>query len=315
MNVLKPKRLRKSDVIGIVAPASPVFPEDQLESAATYIESLGYRIKFGKAVRKVYGYLAGTDRERAADLNNMFADKQVSAIFCLRGGYGSPRLLSLIDYDTVARNPKIFVGFSDITALSCALLAKCRLLTFSGPMLASDMTHPDDFAQEHFWRLITSATVVGELPNHDSHYATPLRAGITTGRLIAANLSLLTVLFGTPYLPNLRKSILVVEDVGEEPYRVDRMLSQVEHSGVMRALNGFVIGQLTDCEPEDEKPSLSMEQVITDYVNKLPKPVPAFANFSFGHVKPKLTLPFGAKAKLSVTRRQCKLEIIERVVV
>ncbi|RFM23756.1 MAG: LD-carboxypeptidase [Candidatus Thermochlorobacter aerophilum] len=314
MSVLKPKRLRKGDTIGIVAPASPVFPEDHLERAATYIESLGYRIKFGKAVRKVYGYLAGTDRERAADLNRMFADKQVSAIFCLRGGYGSPRLLSLIDYDTVARNPKIFVGFSDITALSCALLAKCRLLTFSGPMLASDMTYPDDFAQEHFWRLITSATVVGELPHHHTYPPIALQAGTKTGRLIAANLSLLTVLFGTPYLPNLKKNILAIEDVGEEPYRVDRMLSQIEHSGILKTLNGLVIGQFTDCEPEDDKPSLSMEQVIADYIKKLPKLTPAFANLPYGHIKPKLTLPFGARARLSVSRHQCKLEIIERVV-
>lgn len=314
MTVLKPKRLRKGDVIGIVAPASPVFPEDKLERAAEYIESLGYRIKFGKAVRKVHGYLAGTDKERAQDLNDMFADRYVSAIFCLRGGYGSPRILSLLDYAAITRNPKIFVGFSDITALSCALFAKCRLLTFSGPMLASDMTHPDDFAQEHFWRMLTSATVVGELPNHHSHQAIALQAGAKTGRLIAANLSLLTALIGTPYLPNLKKNILVIEDVGEEPYRIDRMLSQVANSGALRALSGFVVGQLTDFEPEDDKPSLSMEQVISDYVKKLPKFAPAFANFSFGHIKPKLTLPFGARAKLSVTRRQCKLEVTERVV-
>ncbi|PIO49034.1 MAG: LD-carboxypeptidase [[Chlorobium] sp. 445] len=314
MTVLKPRRLRKGDVIGIVAPASPVFPEDKLERAAEYIESLGYRIKFGKAVRKVYGYLAGTDKERAQDLNEMFADRYVSAIFCLRGGYGSPRILPLLDYAMIARNPKIFVGFSDITALCSALFAKCKLITFLGPMLVSDMTQPDDFAQEHFWQMITSASVVGELPNHASHHATALQVGEKTGRLSAANLSLLTTLIGTPYLPSLKKSILVIEDIGEEPYRVDRMLSQVANSGVMQALHGFVVGQFTDSEPEDDKPSLSMKQVIADYVKKLPKLVPAFANFSFGHIKSKLTLPFGARAKLSVTRRHCKLEITERVV-
>ncbi|MCS7014293.1 MAG: LD-carboxypeptidase [Chloroherpetonaceae bacterium] len=315
MKILKPKRLRQGDVIGIVAPASPVYPEDKLERAATYIESLGYRVKFGKAVRKVYGYLAGTDQERARDLNEMFADKQVSAIFCLRGGYGSPRLLSLLDYYTIARNPKIFVGFSDITALSCALFAKCGLISFSGPMLASDMTHPDDFAQEHLWRMLTSASVYGALPNHSSHCRVALKAGEHRGRLISANLSLFTTLIGTPYLPKMQRRILVIEDVGEEPYRIDRMLSQVEHSQILSRLGGLVIGQITDFEPEDDKPTLSMEEVIAGYVKKLPRQAPAFANLSFGHIKHKLTLPFGAKAMLHVSKKSCSLEIVEKVVV
>ncbi|MFN3345120.1 MAG: LD-carboxypeptidase, partial [Chloroherpetonaceae bacterium] len=121
--ILKPKRLQEGDTIGIVAPASPIFPEDKLEKAKAYLQSLGYTVKLGKHVKKMHGYLAGLDHERADDINRMFADKSVKAIFCLRGGYGSPRLLRLVDYNTIRRNPKIFVGFSDITALCCAIFA------------------------------------------------------------------------------------------------------------------------------------------------------------------------------------------------
>jgi len=312
--LLKPKRLRKGDVIGIVAPASPVFPEDKLDRAAQYLESLGYRVRFGKAVRKVHGYLAGSDKERARDINEMFANPKVNAIFCLRGGYGSSRLLHLIDYALVQKHPKIFVGFSDVTALSLAIFAKTGLITFSGPMLASDMTQPHPFAQEVLWQMLTSPRVFGELPNHLDHHRVGLRNGSSMGRLFGGNLSLLTILIGTEFFPNLKKSLLFFEDIGEEPYRIDRMLSQLKHADILAHLSGLIIGQLTDCDSDDEKPSLSMEDVLLHYLSFLPKPAPAFANLSYGHIPQKLTLPIGAKCRLHVSRKQSIIEIAETVV-
>src|SRR6185369_6301204 len=136
MRALKPERLRKGDLIGFISPASAPLSSDKIENAVRYIEGLGYRVKLGANLGKVDGYLGGTDQERASDVNAMFADSEVRAVFAVRGGYGTPRLLPLIDYEAVKANPKIFVGFSDITALQLALLQKTRLVTFSGPMPA-----------------------------------------------------------------------------------------------------------------------------------------------------------------------------------
>ncbi|MBC8042362.1 MAG: LD-carboxypeptidase [Rhizobacter sp.] len=313
MNVIKPKRLRQGDVIGVVTPASPVQSEDQLEKAAKYLEGLGYRVKFGEHVYKSWGYLAGSDDERAGDLNKMFADKHVQAVFCIRGGYGTPRLLRLVDYKQIARHPKIFVGFSDITALSCAIFAKTGLMTFSGPMLAYDMSQPDDYSQENLWRMLTSRTKPGDLRNHASHPPKVIQAGERTGRLIGGNLSLMTSLIGTAFLPVMKRAIFFTEEVSEEPYRIDRMLSQVENAGILQSLAGFVSGQFADCDADDDRPTLSLENILSDYASVLPKGAPAFSNLTYGHVKHKLTLPLGARARL-VAGRKCKLEVLETVV-
>jgi muramoyltetrapeptide carboxypeptidase len=314
LKTIKPPKLKRGDLIGIVAPASPVFPEDKLEQAAHFLEHIGYRVTFGKYVRHHYGYLAGDDVQRASDINSMFANKKVNAIFCLRGGYGTPRILNRIDYKLIQKNPKILVGFSDITALSCAITAMTGLITFSGPMLVSDMIHPSPFAQENLWRMLTSRYVFGEFYNHSDHYRIALKNGIAQGKLVGGNLSLLTALIGTPFLPDLKKSILFMEDIGEEPYRVDRMLSHFENAYHLQTIAGLAVAQFTDCEDEGDKPSLSIEEVITDYVTTLPKSAPVLANLSYGHIKHKLTLPIGAKAKLSVIKKQAKFELIETVV-
>ncbi|MCS6988614.1 MAG: LD-carboxypeptidase [Chloroherpetonaceae bacterium] len=313
--ILKPKRLREGDVIGVVAPASPIYPEDRLDKAKAYLQSLGYKVKFGKHVRKTHGYLAGLDQERANDINEMFADDSVKAIFCLRGGYGSPRLLRLIDYALIRRKPKIFVGFSDITALCCAIFAKTGLVTFSGPMLVSDMVSPDEYSQYHLWRMLTKPRVYGRFINHETHRLVGIRSGEAKGRLIGGNLSLLSALVGTPFLPNMRKALLFIEEIGEEPYRIDRMFSQLDNAGILEKLSGLVIGQMTDCiEDDDDKPSLTLEEVIEDYLCVFPKSAPACANLSYGHVKHKLTIPIGAKAKLSVKNGRARLEVLETVV-
>jgi muramoyltetrapeptide carboxypeptidase len=298
MKTLNPPRLRKGDVIGIVSPASTPSAQEKVDKGVCYLEGLGYRVKIGRNVMAQYGYLAGTDKERAADLNDMLRDPAVKAVFALRGGYGTPRILDLIDYRAARRDPKILVGYSDITGLQLALLRKAGLVTFSGPMVAVEMwNNIDPFTEEHFWRIITSASRVGGLRNPDDE---PLRAynkGRASGILVGGNFSLLASLMGTPYLPNLRKTILVLEDVDEAPHRIDRMFAQLRHAGVLKNIAGLVLGKFTDCVPSDpSKPHLTIEQVLQEAVAAVGCPV--LTNLQYGHIAKKLTIPFGVRATL-----------------
>jgi muramoyltetrapeptide carboxypeptidase len=298
MKTLKPPRLRKGDVIGIVSPASTPSAQEKVDKGVRYLEGLGYRVKIGRHVMAQYGYLAGTDKERATDLNDMLRDPAVRAVFALRGGYGTPRILDLVDYRAARRDPKILVGYSDITGLQLALLRKAGLVTFSGPMVAVEMwDNIDPFTEENFWRVITSASRVGGLQNPDDE---PLRAhnkGRASGILVGGNFSLLASLMGTPYLPNLRKTILVLEDVDEAPHRIDRMFAQLRHAGVLKNIAGLVLGKFTDCVPGDpSKPHLTIEQVLQEAVAAVGCPV--LTNLQYGHIAKKLTIPFGVRATL-----------------
>ena len=237
MTIIKPPRLHKGGVIGLVAPASTPSSEEHIEKGATYLEQLGYRVKFGKHIRNTNGYLAGTDEERAADFNTMVRDKDVKAIFAIRGGYGTPRILRMIDYRSLRQNPKIIAGYSDITALQLAIFRKTGLVTFSGPMTGSDMWKDfDPYTEEHFWQLLTSTKKIGLLKNSIDEPLKILKIGKARGRLLGGNLSLLACLMGTPFLPNMRGSILFLEDVEEAPYRVDRMLAQLLNAGILPEL-------------------------------------------------------------------------------
>ena len=252
MTIIKPPRLRKGSTIGLVAPASTPSSEEHIEKGAAYLERLGYRIKFGKHVHNRHGYLAGTDEERAADFNDMVRDKDIKAIFAIRGGYGTPRILQMIDYHSLKQNPKILVGYSDITALQLAIFRKIGLVTFSGPMTGTDMWKDfDPYTEEHFWRLITSIKKIGVLKNPIDEPLKTLKTGKVYGQLLGGNLSLIACLMGTPFLPKLFDSILFLEDVEEAPHRVDRMLAQLLNAGVLRRLAGLVFGKFTDCNPSN----------------------------------------------------------------
>jgi len=266
----------------------------------------------GANALKKHGYLAGTDEERAADLHAMFRDRRVRAIICARGGYGTPRLLRMLDYRMIRRNPKILVGFSDITALQLAFWAKCALVTFHAPMLATDMAEPmDSFTEEMFWLLVTSNQKAGSLTFPEPMQAKILRPGSFTGHLLGGNLSILVSLLGTPYQPALDRSALFLEEVGEEPYRVDRMLTQLQNALVLARCRGIMIGQCTDCVPRDpSRPSLSLDEVLKEFALAFKKPV--ISNLPFGHVKQKMTLPMGVKVRVDAERRS--MELLEAAV-
>jgi muramoyltetrapeptide carboxypeptidase len=310
MKILKPPALKKGDVIGIVSPASSPDDFTRIEQGVKYLESLGYRVKLGKHIFKRYGYLSSTDDERADDLNEMFADEKVKAIICVRGGYGTPRLLDKVDYNLIKKKPKIFVGYSDITALQLAIFKKTGLVTFSGPMLAVDIySNFDGFAEDFFWRILTSREKKIEIKNPNGVELNTLKSGKATGTLLGGNLSLIASIMGTKYQPSFNGSVLVIEDIGEEPYRIDRYLSQLKNSGVLYKINACILGQFTDCAPKEPEKSLTLEQIFNDYLGNLK--IPVISNLSYGHIPQKLTLPLGARVRVDAKRQ--KITIIESV--
>jgi muramoyltetrapeptide carboxypeptidase len=309
---LKPKRLQKGDLIGIISPASTIADPTRIQKGVAYLEGLGYRTVVGEHVLNTYGYLAGTDEQRVADLHAMFRNPEVKAIMCIRGGYGTPRLLSLVNYRLITRNPKIFVGYSDVTSLQLALWKKCSLVTFQGPMVGVDMPEPlDAFTEGLFWRLLTSPKKVGPVLEPDEPVQT-LCAGKGSGLLMGGNLAHLVASTGTPYLPSFKGTLLFIEDIGEEPYRVDRMMMQLRHAGILRQSAGIVCGKFTDCAPKDPaKPSLTLDDIFREQAEAHQRPF--MTNVPFGHEAKKVTMPIGIRARMDAAPHT--LEFIEGAVV
>ncbi len=312
MKILKPKKLSKGDLIGIITPAST--PEDltKVNKGVLYLEKLGYKVEVGKNVGKQRGYLAGTDEERLEDIHYMFGKKAVKAIMCARGGYGTGRILDKIDYSLIKKNPKIFVGYSDITALQMAFFKKAGLVTFAGPMLAVDFWSEEvsKFTEEQFWRMVTSDKKFGKLANPDDERFFVLNKGNASGKIFGGNLALITSILGTEYMPSLEDSMLLLEDIDEPPYRVDRMLNQLRLANCFEQTNAVILGRFVDCYEADNKKSLTLNEVISDYLSGIKKPV--IYNFKHGHIKDNITVPFGIECKLNTTKEI--LEIIESAV-
>lgn len=302
MPIQKPKKLNKKDVIGLISPASSPEELTRVEAGVKYLESMGYRVKVGANVGKNHGYLAGTDQERVDDLHAMFKDKNIKAIFTLRGGYGAFRLLDKIDYRLIRNNPKIFVGYSEITSLQMAFLEKAGLITFAGPMVTVDLYNEvSPYTEENFWATITSNKKLGKLQYPEDQKLPYLQKGMAAGRLIGGNLAVFAALLGTAYFPNLTGKILMLEDVGELPYRVDRMFNQLRLSGTLKKVKGIILGRFVDCYEHDlEKRTLTLGEVISDYVSTLK--VPSIYTFPHGHIKDFVTIPFGLRVNMNATK-------------
>ena len=303
MRIIKPKKLNPGDTIGIISPASSPDELDRIEKGVKYLERLNYRVLVGKNVGKVRGYLAGEDSERLSDFNDMFKNKDVKAIFCVRGGYGSGRLLDKIHFDIIKKNPKILVGYSDITALQMAIYQKTGLVTFAGLMVAVDFYHDEvnPFAEEVFWRTITSNKKIGKLKNPGDEKFYIVSKGRGEGRILGGNLALLCSLMGTQFMPSLKDSILLLEDVGEAPYRVDRLLNQLKLAKVFTQANGVVLGRFVDCyDAEPGKESLTLNDVICDYFDDLK--IPVMYNLKHGHISENITIPLGVRCKINAGR-------------
>lgn len=297
-SLIKPRHLSPNATIGIVSPASPQRESARLTRGIKYLESLGYRVKLGRNALKSYGgYLAGTDQERVADIHEMFSDPSINAIFCARGGYGSSRLLSLIDFQLIKKNPKIFVGFSDVTALQLAILKKTGLVTFTGALPSVDMADNfDKYSEEWFWRALTSAKPLGDI-NQERNLLV-VKPGYASGTLIAGNLSVLVSLIGTPYMPLAASSVLAIEDVDEHTYRIDRMLTQLLNAGFIGEISALLTGSWSQVNTQRvTTPDRDVNEVIREIGEFVKGPV--LSNLMYGHEPQKLTLPVGILIKVS----------------
>jgi muramoyltetrapeptide carboxypeptidase len=309
--LVKPRALKPGDTVGLIAPASYTFDLWSLDDAAARVEALGLKPKFGKHVRGRRGFLSGTDDERLEDLHAMFSDPGVSAVFALQGGYGTPRLLDRIDYGLIRRNPRILLGYSDITGLHLAIGRKSGLVTFHGPNMIGSLPPR---TVELLKKALFVAEPIGELTNPDEpdplNVEFPLRTvtpGIARGRIVGGNLTLVCATMGTPYEIETKDRIVFLEDTGEAPYRVDRMLVQLRLAGKLQEAAGIVFGTCTDCGPGKSsfELSLSLSEVLMEQLGTLR--VPVLAGLVFGHTKEKSVLPMGVEAELDATNRRVRI--------
>lgn len=308
---MKPRPLCKGDTIAVIAPSSAPLDPLKLSSGVAHLEKSGYDVRLGRTVYTPYGYLAGTDEERLGELNNFLANPDIRALFCVRGGYGSLRLLPDIDYQSAMRYPKLLVGYSDITALQCALYKHAGWPSLSGPMVAVEWGEIDHVSEQQFWSLARGNTPLSLLGPHGE----PLRAlhpGDASGPLIGGNLTMLTRLVGTDYLPDLQGAIIFLEEVGEAPYRLDGLLAQLKLSGVLNRLGGIVCGAITEWGPQNDRPTFSPMEVLEYYFRELD--IPIATHLVYGHIAPKTTIPIGVKARLVVTDDKATLSLLEPVV-
>ncbi|TWT78423.1 putative murein peptide carboxypeptidase [Posidoniimonas polymericola] len=299
----RPRALRPGDTIMLVAPAGELNKK-RVMLAVERLQERGFKVVVPDTLFRQRGYLAGTDEERAEELMRAFRDPEVDAVFPGTGGYGVTRMLPLLDWEEIARHPKIVIGFSDITALHLAIAAKCNLVTFHSPNPQYGLGSDDDltpYSAKYFWRNILASENTGP---QGFRYEQPASVGplkrIAGGRVEATatggNLSLLAATIGTPYEVITDGRILFVEDVREAPYRIDRMLSQLKLAGKLDKLAGVVLGQFRDCDEKDDEGSLSLAQVFDDYFADAPYPV--VSNFAAGHVSQNGTVPFGVPCRL-----------------
>ncbi|MBW7889253.1 MAG: LD-carboxypeptidase [Bacteroidetes bacterium] len=303
-SLLKPKALKPGDTVGLVAPASAIAEREQAAIAKEVLESFGFKVVLGKNVLGHYGYLAGSDEERAADINTMFRRDDVDGVFPWQGGWGSMRLLPYLDFEVIRKNPKVFIGFSDITTLLLAFYKFAGLVVFHGPNVASSF---NSYTFDYYIRSFTKKEPLGmlqqpPLPDGETvdkeNRIITIRGGKAAGALVGGNLSLLVTTLGTPFEINYKNKILFLEDVHEEPYRIDRMLTHLELSGTLSSAAGIVIGKCRDCEPKDAgySGSLTLEELFKTKFEKLG--VPVISGVSFGHIKNHITLPIGVQATL-----------------
>jgi len=306
----KPLPLHPGDVLGIVAPGSAPAEPSALEAGLKTLRSRGYVVACRPLPPTPHGYLAGTDAERIDELNGFLRRPDVKALICVRGGYGALRLLPHLDYEAARAHPKLLIGYSDITALHMALYERAQWAGLAGPMAAVEWPDPDPASEVLFWDLATGATpspLLGPAGERLVSYG----PGEAEGVLLGGNLTLITRLIGTPYLPSLKGAILFLEEVAEPPYRIDGMLAQLRLSGAIEGLGGLILGGFTGAESLPGKPSLSLDDVIRDYFHDAPFPVAT--GLVHGHFPVKNTMPVGVRARLSVASSTAELHILEAV--
>lgn len=296
--MIKPKRLKFGDTIGLVAPSSPIAKE-KMEQGIKKLTDMGFQIVISETAYLSYGYLAGEDELRAAELNHMFHNEDLDGIICLRGGYGAPRILNLLDYEMIKNNPKVFIGYSDITALHTVFNQRSELVTFHGPMVASDISGVfSEFSKESLLNAVFNEEFNPSMAN-ESKEITTINPGVAKGPIIGGNLSLLTSTIGTPYEIDTKGKILLIEEIEEPTFKIDRMITQLILSNKMKDAAGIILGDFNNCFP-DEEGEFTVEELIDNLIKPLNKPT--IANLQAGHCEPVITLPLGVNTKLDATK-------------
>ncbi|MGH8003155.1 MAG: S66 peptidase family protein [Limisphaerales bacterium] len=293
MKLLKPKALFPGATIGVVAPSS--WAKDaRLRRGLGWLENSGFKVKLFLSPKLKYGFLSGPDGVRGRLFNRAFADPAVDAVICARGGYGALRMLDKIDFDLIRKNPKIFVGFSDITAIHLALYKKTGLCSFHGPMAADFGTA---YNRQYLLNVLSSKSPFGKVPFPKEARPKFMRPGKASGPLLGGNLSLIVKLFGTPYQPSFQGAILFLEDIGEYPHRLDGYLAQLRLAGVFEQIAGLILADFKDCErPPRGRFAMPLKRIFQDFFGSALFPVAL--NFPFGHSKNKFSLPLGIRATL-----------------
>ncbi len=299
---VRPRRLQPGDTLALINPSGATYERAPYVLATESLQALGFHVREAPHLRARYGHLAGTDAQRAADVNAMFADPGVHGLLAMTGGSGGNRILPLLDYAAIARNPKFLGGFSDLTAIINAVHAKTGLVTFHCPMASSEW---NGFSVEQ-WRgtvVEAQALVLSNPKEREDHIVprggrtTTLRSGRARGPLVGGNLAVFSSLAGSPYMPVFDGAILFLEEVNEYIYRVDRMLSTLMLCGALQRVAGVVLGAFTRCEPGDGKyGTLTLDEVFDDYFK--PLNVPVYSGASFGHIRRKFTLPVGLEVEM-----------------
>jgi muramoyltetrapeptide carboxypeptidase len=313
-NPLVPVALLRGQTVGIISPSAASADRMEYTFAKEAMEAMGLKVKVGSNFKNRFGHLAGTDEERAADFNAMFADPEVKAIICLRGGSGAARILPLIDYEQVKANPKPLLGYSDITALHCALHSQTGLISFHGPNGSGSWNsfHANQFQQLFFDQKLLSfkneVTKGDDLVAKGNRIQT-LTKGTVEGKILGGNLTVLTALSGTPYYPDFQDSILFIEDVGEDPYRIDRMMSTLKLNGTLGKIKGFVFGQCSDCKPGSGYGAFTVDQIMDQYI--IPLNIPAYIGAMIGHISKQFIIPVGARVRLNAD--QGSITLLEKV--
>lgn len=288
---VKPFRLKPGDTIGIVAPAGP-FDRGKFFKGKAVLESAGFRTFFDDAIFRKHGFLAGNDLQRADQVNRLFTDPSIQAVICARGGYGSMRILPFLDVKTIRKHPKIFLGFSDISVLLSVIQDWCDLITFHGPVVTT-LANAAEETITSLLTILTSGTTLELTPEK----GIIIKPGVASGRMAAGNLTTLCHLVGTPYAPTFNGKILLLEDIGEAPYRIDRMLTQMKLAGCFNGMAGLVLGSFKDCGSLNEIFNVVL-RIFED------TDIPILAGFDIGHGKQNFTIPLGLSATLDADRKQ-----------
>ena len=290
-----PKKLNRGDKIAITAPAGAVWADKHFAKIEAVFKPYNFEIIWGETTRLKDGYLAGTDRQRADEMLRFFKDSSIKAIFTMRGGYGSNRILDLLDFDIIAKNPKILMGFSDITYLLNAIYKNCGIVTYHGPCIYSSW---GKYSMNYFDKVLMNGSKTSfENFESDNNQLKTIVGGEATGKLVGGNLTVLSSMIGTEFEPNWQNKILFIEDIGEEPYRIDRLLQQMLQANVFDKINGLIIGAFEKCEAEFPLESFTIDEVFDQYFNDAKYPI--FKGANFGHIVNKYTLPIGINVKMN----------------